>query len=251
MYSNKSGWKEATNSPPSLTNANPRGISMADLSDSTLLPRRALLAGAAALAASPAAMAAPKPMRADPAFAKKVAAFWKARAATQAAYAVVHDQLEALGAWPSVPGELYATFEHPKCGMLPAPNGGWSLKELTAVSMAKACLAQSWIFRLPDGDPVRLLAESLIPIRVAYDEQVVLHTERKVAIEGRPIPYIIEEDRCAVEVVEHPVVTLDEVKQKIVIAEEVYAFEHDASDKFRQFILDDVLAIADKDSAHV
>jgi hypothetical protein len=159
-------------------------------------------------------------------------------------------QFDELGnICPPIPKALFVTFSHPEKERKARPSEtGWTLDELKQIASGQIPNGRPmWLYWLPSGDAIRQRAAELIPVREDYEARRVAWRNKVKAIEAVTAPSSAEEDRTAIAVILHPVSTLAEVRVKIEVAEETWLFDHDDGDRFRDAILRDVLALADRD----
>lgn len=217
---------------------------MAVSNTSTVLPRRTVIAGALAFMAAP--VAAPHAETGDPAFAAKFEAASKAWADAEAGFANNKTLLRDIGECPAVPESLFSPLWPP--GSLSARTAGgpgangWSHEYLSKLVNAH------WSGVYED---TRKKAAELLPIRAAYDAECDAWWSKVDALDDVKSAAYEKADALIRELIEHPVITLEEVKQKLAIVERSRFIEcYDEGGKVREALLRDALAVAERLASH-
>lgn len=241
---------------------------MAVSRDSTVLPRRTLLQGAAAtLAAAPAMMALPA--RAvtedgDPAFTamrEKAVAAW---AKLTAGYAAQERRIEALRPVPELPQILSQPLRLPgKAAATLAPENGWSAESLSNIIMKGTYLVidgkdtprgrtmrVEW---LPVSAKTRKRAAELLKVREAYDAARDAWWEKVHAIEDESAEPLAEAIDLGFALMAYPVFTVAEVRDKLALAHEwdLFNLSEVGDQSLRDTLIRDALATAEKAIVHV
>ena len=233
---------------------------MAAFRDTTNLPRRAVLAGAAvaALTALPGAAIA---AAGDPAFAQKRNAFRKAWEAMTDLYADIERRVHLVGNAPDVPAVLFEPLRYPDRVVKPGAEG-WSAAELSVLAIKGRALTSNVI---ENGDEMevrtrwravsaktRKRAAKLLDVRKAYDAARKGWWDALTAVEDESKEPLGAALDLAEDIILHPVFTLGEFKDKLAIVEDTDIFNcTNRDDELRTALLQDAVTIAEGRQAHV
>lgn len=227
----------------------------------TTLPRRAVIAGAAALAVAPVMAAVPS--AGDPVFAAKKQRVVDTWAKLNALYEEIERQTSAMKPMPVLPKELLQPMRLPgRTTPTTAPTEGWSARYLSEIVRTGVDLTAQTIHTATGGTmrtewkPVsaktRKQAAELLKVRQAYDAERAAWLERMHTIEGASSAPLNEAIDLALDLMAYPVFTLAEVKDKLAMVEEFDLFNltDEGDNSLRNALLRDALAVAEKAVSH-
>ena len=228
----------------------------------TTLPRRAVIAGAAAALAVAPVMAA-VPSAGDPVFAAKKQRVVDTWAKLNALYEEIERQTSAMKPMPVLPKELLQPMHLPgKSTPTTAHEEGWSAYTLSEIVRSGLYLTAPTVHTATGGTmrtewkPVsaktRKQAAELLKVRQAYDAERAAWLERMHTIEGASSAPLNEAIDLALDLMAYPVFTLAEVKDKLAMVEEFDLFNltDEGDNSLRNALLRDALAVAEKAVSH-